>query len=242
MTGMLIAGERTEGAAGEGLDVVNPANEETIESVPRGTAADVDAAVEAADKAFAEWSKTDAEDRANLLRKAIALIERDRKDLTMSLVHEQGKPVTEAGGEVHHMIHGLNYYADLATKVRGSYQALPSALSKAYGMVLRRPMGVVAAIVPNNFPLTLLGHEAGARADGRQHDRGQARGDHAADHAEDRRPAARGRDPARRRERDHGQGLRGRRRARHPRQGPPRRVHRAPPRSAATSWAWPRRS
>ena len=157
MTGMLIAGERTEGAAGEGLDVVNPANEETIESVPRGTAADVDAAVEAADKAFGEWSKTDAEDRANLLRKAIALIERDRKDLTMSLVHEQGKPVTEAGGEVHHMIHGLNYYADLATKVRGSYQPLPSALSKAYGMVLRRPMGVVAAIVPNNFPLTLLG-------------------------------------------------------------------------------------
>jgi acyl-CoA reductase-like NAD-dependent aldehyde dehydrogenase len=157
MTGMLIAGERTEGAAGEGLDVVNPANEETIEQVPRGTAQDVDAAVQAADTAFVEWSKTDAEDRANLLRKAIALIERDRKDLTMSLVHEQGKPVTEAGGEVHHMIHGLNYYADLATKVRGSYQPLPSALSKAYGMVLRRPMGVVAAIVPNNFPLTLLG-------------------------------------------------------------------------------------
>jgi succinate-semialdehyde dehydrogenase/glutarate-semialdehyde dehydrogenase len=154
---MLIAGERTEGAAGEGIDVIDPATEERIDSVPRGTAADVDAAVEAADKAFAEWQKTDAEDRAILLRKAIALIERDRKDLTMSLVHEQGKPVTEAGGEIHHLIHGLNYYADLATKVRGSYQPLPSALSKAYGMVIRRPMGVVAAIVPNNFPLTLLG-------------------------------------------------------------------------------------
>lgn len=157
MTGMLIAGERTEGTASDGIDVVDPATEEVIEAVPRGGAADVDAAVTAADKAFAEWSKTDAEDRANLLRKAIALIERDRKDLTMSLVHEQGKPVTEAGGEIHHLIHGLNYYADLATKVRGSYQPLPSALSKAYGMVIRRPMGVVAAIVPNNFPLTLLG-------------------------------------------------------------------------------------
>src|SRR3954452_5853037 len=157
MTGMLIAGERTEGAANEGLDVVDPATEETIESVPRGTAQDVDSAVQAAHKAFAEWSRTDAEDRANLLRKAIALIERDRKGLVTSLVHEQAKPVTEAGGEVHHLLHGLNYYADLATKVRGSYQALPSALSTAYGMVLRRPMGVVAAIVPNNFPLTLLG-------------------------------------------------------------------------------------
>ena len=157
MAGMLIAGERTEGQAGEGIDVVDPATEETLETVPRGTAGDVDAAVNAADAAFGEWSRTDAEDRAILLRKAIALIERDRKDLTSSLVHEQGKPVTEAAGEIHHLIHGLNYYADLATKVRGSHQALPSALSKAYGMVIRRPMGVVAAIVPNNFPLTLLG-------------------------------------------------------------------------------------
>src|SRR3954452_11900178 len=157
MASMLIAGEKTQGSAGEGIDVVDPATEEVIETVPRGGAADVDAAVQAAHRAFKEWSRTDAEDRAKLLRKAIALIERDRKDLTMSLVHEQGKPVTEAGGEIHHLIHGLNYYADLATKVRGSHQALPSALSKAYGMVLRRPMGVVAAIVPSNFPLTLLG-------------------------------------------------------------------------------------
>ncbi len=157
MAGMLIAGEVTDGAAGEGIDVVDPATEETLESVPRGTAADVDAAVNAAYAAFGAWSKTDAEDRSILLRKAIALIERDRKELTMSLVHEQGKPVTEAGGEIHHLIHGLNYYADLATKVRGTHQALPSALSKAYGMVIRRPIGVVAAIVPNNFPLTLLG-------------------------------------------------------------------------------------
>src|SRR3954468_25053548 len=157
MVEMLIAGGRPAGEASGALDVVDPATEEAIESVPRASADDADRAVRAAHAAFAEWSRTDAEDRANLLRKAIALIERDRKDLVTSLVHEQGKPVTEAGGEVHHLLHGLNYYADLATKVRGSYQALPSALSKAYGMVLRRPMGVVAAIVPNNFPLTLLG-------------------------------------------------------------------------------------
>jgi acyl-CoA reductase-like NAD-dependent aldehyde dehydrogenase len=156
MASMLIAGEKTEGSAGSGIDVVNPATEEVIGSVPNGGAADVDAAVQAAHKAFGEWSKTDAEHRATLLRKAIALIERDRKELTLSLVQEQGKPLTEAGGEVAHMIHGLNYYADLATKVRGSYHELPSALSKAYGMVLKRPMGVVGAIVPNNFPLTLL--------------------------------------------------------------------------------------
>ena len=136
MVEMLIAGERTAGEAGEALPVVDPATEEVITEVPRGTVQDVDSAVEAAHEAFKTWQKTDAEDRANLLRKAIALIERDRKELMLSLVHEQGKPVTEAGGEIHHLIHGLNYYADLATKVKGSYHELPSALSKAYGMVI----------------------------------------------------------------------------------------------------------
>ena len=113
MVEMLIAGERTAGEASGALDVVDPATEEAIESVPRASAEDVDAAVQAAHAAFADWSRTDAEDRANLLRKAIALIERDRKDLVTSLVHEQGKPVIEAGGEIHHFLHGLTYYAGL---------------------------------------------------------------------------------------------------------------------------------
>ncbi|MEY2533761.1 MAG: succinate-semialdehyde dehydrogenase / glutarate-semialdehyde dehydrogenase, partial [bacterium] len=157
MAEMLIAGEHAPAASGEELAVVDPATEETLASVPSGGREDVDRAVEAADAAFAEWSRTDAEDRAKLLRKAIELIEGARKELTESLVHEQGKPLTEAAGEIHHFVHGLSYYADLATKVRGAHQPLPSTLSKAYGMVIRRPMGVVAAIVPNNFPLTLLG-------------------------------------------------------------------------------------
>jgi succinate-semialdehyde dehydrogenase/glutarate-semialdehyde dehydrogenase len=58
---------------------------------------------------------------------------------------------------VTHLAHGLHYYAEAATKVRGSYQDLPSAFGPAYGMVIRRPMGVCAAITPYNFPLTLLG-------------------------------------------------------------------------------------
>ena len=242
MVEMLIAGERTAGEASEALDVVDPATEETLESVPRASAQDVDTAVEAADRAFADWSRTDAEDRANLLRKAIALIERDRKDLVDSLVHEQGKPVTEAGGEVHHLLHGLNYYADLATKVRGSYQALPSALSKAYGMVLRRPMGVVAAIVPNNFPLTLLGTKLAPALMAGNTLVVKPAATHAADHAEDRRAAAGGGDPAGRGQRDHRPRLGGRRRARHPRRRSGASRSPARPPSAATSWAWPRRS
>ena len=76
-------------------------------------------------------------------------------------MHEQGKPTFEAAGELHHLIHGLRYYADLSTKLRGSYQPLPSALGESYGLVIRRPVGVVAAIVPFNYPLTLMGTKIG---------------------------------------------------------------------------------
>jgi succinate-semialdehyde dehydrogenase/glutarate-semialdehyde dehydrogenase len=56
----------------------------------------------------------------------------------------------EAAGEVQHFVHGLEYYADLATKIRGVYQPLPSTLGRSYGMVVRRPVGVCVGIVPSN--------------------------------------------------------------------------------------------
>src|SRR5262249_26318199 len=74
-----------------------------------------------------------------------------------TLTSEQGKPIAEAIGEVTHLAHGVHFYAEAATKVRGAYQDLPSTLGQAYGMVIRRPMGACAAITPHNFPLTLLG-------------------------------------------------------------------------------------
>ena len=147
--------------SGEEIPVVDPATEEVIESVPAGGPEDVDLAVEAASAAFAEWSRTDAEERATLIRRGIGLVEESAKEIADTLVHEQGKPVTEARGELQHFIHGLHYYADLATKVRGAYQELPSALGPAFGVVIRRPIGVVAAIVPYNYPLTLLGTKVG---------------------------------------------------------------------------------
>src|SRR5207245_7109860 len=70
---------------------------------------------------------------------------------------EQGRPLAEAAGEVRPLAHGVRYYAEAATKVRGAYQELPSTLGPAYGLVVRRPLGVCAAITPYNFPLTLLG-------------------------------------------------------------------------------------
>jgi succinate-semialdehyde dehydrogenase / glutarate-semialdehyde dehydrogenase len=154
---MLIGGEWRQAASSEELEVVNPATEEVVSSVPSGSSADVELAVETAKRALPEWSATDVEKRAHILSAAADLIEQNAKSLAPVLTSEQGKPIAEALGEVTHLAHGVRYYAEAATKVRGSYQELPSAFGPAYGQVVRRPIGVCAAITPYNFPLTLLG-------------------------------------------------------------------------------------
>jgi succinate-semialdehyde dehydrogenase / glutarate-semialdehyde dehydrogenase len=142
---------------GQALEVINPATEEVVDTVPDGSPQDVELAVAAAKRAFAEWSKTDVEHRASILATAADLIHARAQELAPILTAEQGKPIAEAMGEVNHLAHGVRFYAEAATKVRGAYQELPSAFGPAYGMVIRRPMGVCAAITPYNFPLTLLG-------------------------------------------------------------------------------------
>src|ERR687887_326432 len=154
---MLIGGEWRQATSNKELEVVNPATEEVVASVPSADAADVELAVATAKRAFPEWAATDIEARAHILAKAASLIDERANELATTLTSEQGKPLAEARGEVTHLAHGVRYYAEAATKVRGAYQELPSAFGPAYGQVIRRPMGVCAAITPYNFPLTLLG-------------------------------------------------------------------------------------
>jgi succinate-semialdehyde dehydrogenase/glutarate-semialdehyde dehydrogenase len=157
MPEMLIGGEWRSASAHKEVEVVNPATEETVASVPAGSADDVELAVATAKRAFPDWSVTDVEQRASILAKAADLIHENAKALAQTLTAEQGKPVAEAIGEVNHLAHGVRFYAEAATKVRGAHQELPSTMGKSYGLVIRRPMGVCAAITPYNFPLTLLG-------------------------------------------------------------------------------------
>jgi succinate-semialdehyde dehydrogenase/glutarate-semialdehyde dehydrogenase len=161
MTQALIGGEQVGARSGEETPVVNPASEEAFDAVPKGGPEDVDAAVAAAKEAFSEWSKKDPDDRAQLMRAGIAKVQENAKEIAQLLVREQGKPFSEAMGELHHFLHGMNYYADLASKIEGVYANLPSALGRAYGMVIKKPIGVCAAIVPYNFPLTLMGTKVG---------------------------------------------------------------------------------
>ncbi|MDQ4000433.1 MAG: aldehyde dehydrogenase family protein [Actinomycetota bacterium] len=161
MAQILVDGEKVGAKTGEEMEVVNPATEETFDTVPKGGREDVDAAVSAAKRASKEWSGKDPDERAQLMRTGIAAVKENDKEVAELLVREQGKPMMEAMGELHHFLHGMDFYADLASKIRGAYTTLPSTLGTSYGMVIKRPVGVVAGLVPYNFPLTLMGTKVG---------------------------------------------------------------------------------
>lgn len=159
MAKMLIAGELVDSVSKETYEVRNPATNEVVDTVPKGTAEDVRRAIDAAATAFKSWSETPAEARANALFKAVELVNEQKHELAPLLTKEQGKPVAESLREIEHFLHGMEFYAGLASKLRGAYVPLPD--NKMYGMVVKQPIGVCGAIVPWNFPITLMGTKAG---------------------------------------------------------------------------------
>ena len=136
MPEMLIGGEWRQASARNELEVFNPATEEVVDTVPAGSASDVELAVATAKRAFAEWSRTDIEKRAEVLSRAAALIDENAAQLAATLTSEQGKPIAEARGEVGHLAHGVRYYAEAATKVRGGHQELLTRRGIYYNLYL----------------------------------------------------------------------------------------------------------
>ena len=154
-----IAGEQVDSLSGATYEIRNPANGELVDTSPKCGVEETRKAVDAAAAAFDEWSHTSAEERARFLSKSIELVEGERAKLSELLTREQGKPLQEASTELEHFLHGLDFYAGLASKVRGAQVPLPA--KNAYGMVVRKPIGVCGAIVPWNFPITLMGTKVG---------------------------------------------------------------------------------
>lgn len=162
MAKMFVKGQRVEAKSGRTTEVRNPAGGQVVDAVPVAAGEDVDAAVEAAAAALGPWADTPPEERASLIHKGIEKVKEQSRDIQALLTAEQGKPLFEAAGELNHFLHGMEFYAGLAGKIRGEQVALPPALGKhAYGMVVRRPVGVCAGIIPWNFPLTLMGTKVG---------------------------------------------------------------------------------
>jgi acyl-CoA reductase-like NAD-dependent aldehyde dehydrogenase len=137
----------------------NPASGEEVGRVPRSGPAEAAEAVARAAEAFPGWWETPAAKRGAIVRAAAEAVLALRDELALQLTLEQGKPLREARIEITRFVHTIEHYAGLAKSLRGGY--VPNLDVNAHGLVVRRPLGVVVAIVPWNFPTTLLGNKLG---------------------------------------------------------------------------------
>ena len=156
---MFIDGKWRQAAGGAVFEVTNPADGAVIGTVPDGGAEDATAAVEAAARAFPDWSRTTAHHRAALLMRAHALMLERREDLARTMTEEQGKPLRAARNEVQYAADFLQWFAEEAKRVNG--EILPSARADQRFFVLRQPVGVVAAITPWNYPISMITRKLG---------------------------------------------------------------------------------
>jgi acyl-CoA reductase-like NAD-dependent aldehyde dehydrogenase len=144
---------------GDILTITDPGTGAVVGRVTRATADAVDAAVGSAHVAFASWSRRSYSDRGRVLHACAAALEAHVDELVPLLVAEQGKTIREARIELLKAADTLEHYAGMRKEVRGVYvHGLDPGVD---GRVIRRPLGVVAAIVPWNFPTTLLCNKLG---------------------------------------------------------------------------------
>ncbi len=141
------------------IDVENPATGKTIGRVPSVTADDVHRAIDAARTAMPAWAATTARHRATVLRRFYDLMIENADELARILTEEQGKPLREAHGEILYAASFIEWFAEEANRVYGD--VIPSHAEDKRLVVLKQPIGVVAAITPWNFPSAMVTRKIG---------------------------------------------------------------------------------
>ena len=152
VAGQWIGGEAT-------IPVTNPVDGGVIGAVPKLGAAETRRAIEAAEKAQKLWAKTTAKERAAVLRQWFALMMDNQEDLARIMTAEQGKPLSESRGEIAYGASFIEFFAEEGKRIYG--ETIPSPWPNARMIVIRQPLGVVAAITPWNFPNAMITRKAG---------------------------------------------------------------------------------
>jgi 1-pyrroline dehydrogenase len=148
-----VGGEWAESAGGGTMEVLNPATGETIAEVPASTAEDVDAAVEAAKDALAEWRETTPGERAAILLKLADLIDEHADELAEIESRNVGKPLAYARDELPVCSDNIRFFAGAARILEG--RATGEYMRGYTSMIRREPLGVVGGIAPWNYPLMM---------------------------------------------------------------------------------------
>jgi succinate-semialdehyde dehydrogenase/glutarate-semialdehyde dehydrogenase len=140
-------------------EIRNPASGAVLGSVPNMGAAEARRAIEAAHAAFPAWAKKTAGERARLMRKWFDLMIANLEDLAVIMTAEQGKPLNESRGEIAYAASFIEWFAEEGKRLYGDI--IPGHQADKRIMVLRQPLGVVAAITPWNFPAAMITRKAG---------------------------------------------------------------------------------
>ena len=153
-----VDGKWIAAASGGTLSVDNPATSEILGTVPKLSAVETHSAIEAAHRAFPAWAKKTAKERAQALRRWFELVMANQEDLARLMTLEQGKPLAESKGEVVYAASFLEWFGEEAKRVYGD--TIPGHQADKRIVVLKQPIGVVAAITPWNFPLAMITRKA----------------------------------------------------------------------------------
>ena len=154
-----INGAWTDADSGESIDVTNPATGEKLGTVPKMGAAETKRAIEAANAAWPAWRAKTAKERAQILRKWFELMMANQDDLGTLMTAEQGKPLAEAKGEVAYAASFIEWFGEEGKRAYGD--TIPQHGADKRIVVIKEPVGVVAAITPWNFPAAMITRKAG---------------------------------------------------------------------------------
>jgi succinate-semialdehyde dehydrogenase/glutarate-semialdehyde dehydrogenase len=148
---LFIDGVWTKAAGGRTIPVVNPATGEQIGTVAHADKSDLDRALEAAEKGFRTWRKVSAFDRSKVMRKAANLLRERVEAIAPLLTLEQGKPLGDSKGETLAGADVIDWFAEEARRAYG--RVIPARAEGVYQLVVKEPVGPVAAFTPWNFPI-----------------------------------------------------------------------------------------
>ena len=154
-----IAGNWAAADSGQTTEIRNPANGELLGSVPHMGGAETRRAIEAAHAALPPWAKKTAAERAKIMRRWFDLMLANVDDLAVIMTAEQGKPLAESKGEIAYAASFIEWFAEEGKRLYGDI--IPGHQADKRIMVLRQPIGVVAAITPWNFPAAMITRKAG---------------------------------------------------------------------------------
>jgi succinate-semialdehyde dehydrogenase / glutarate-semialdehyde dehydrogenase len=154
-----IDGKWVDADGGASIAVNNPATGAILGTVPRMGASETRRAIEAANKAWPAWRSKTAKERASILRKWFELMIANTEDLAVLMTSEQGKPLAESKGEVAYAASFIEWFAEEGKRIYGD--VIPQQQNDKRIVVIKEPIGVVAAITPWNFPAAMITRKSG---------------------------------------------------------------------------------